>query len=439
MPYNIFGEQWADNCPCPGCRRVRGNRDYTDGQAYYSRREAMDAADVWRIRRGEPPHPRYPPGLIAHTTPAARPEAITFTVSNDGPYWTEVRARGAWDEGAIREYIAMMDARQRGEEWGIYRAEPEMTPQQRLLSRYPRSDPRKNYSWRPAEWTMLGDGPSFYGMEIEIQCRDHRIMHHAQHVVGKSGHLKNDSSIGGGFELVTQPMSYPWAMENFPWALLPELAEMGCQINAAVNGIHVHVNRDGFTSSAHMLRWLKFIYRNRSQVTRIARRETTRYGSFTEEIRQAHYKHILAEKARARLSATEAAFSREASYDNELAYAQANRDYRDAISGDGTKTNRYQAINTRGLDTLEMRMFASTLSVLEAQAALQMAAASVEYTRGIRAAQVCKGAWGWVSFSAWLRDSKETYPALYQANRFARMPAAPTAIYVMSATPRRGL
>jgi hypothetical protein len=286
---------------------------------------------------------------------------------------------------------------------------------------------------------MLGDGPSYYGMEIEIKCRNTQVMNHALATIGRLGHLKNDSSIGGGFELVTHPMAYAWAMERFPWSLLPELAEMGCTIDPSVNGIHVHVNRDGFTSSAHMLRWLKFIYRNSSQVTRIARRETTRYGSFSDTVQAAHYAHIMAEKARARLKEAEARFAAEPLYENELAYAEANRDLQALISGDRTRTSRYQAINTRGPDTLEMRMFASTLAVMEAQAVLQMAAASVEYTRGIRAAEVCKGAWGWVAFSAWLRENEATYPALLQANRFARMPATPTATYTLSETPRRGL
>lgn len=440
MPFNIFGEEYEDGCSCPGCRYIISNRDYTDGNAYYSREEAEEAQRNWRMNRGERPHPRYTPHTHPHVPVVPRPETVTISISHEGPRWTEASIHGqAWDDGAQREYIAMMDAHHRGLPWGAYRSEPEMTPMQRLLASYPRQDPRKNYSWRPETWTMLGAGPAFYGMEIEIRCRDNRIMMHAQHVIGRHGHLKNDSSIGGGFELVTHPMDFPWAMENFPWALLPELAEMGCTIDPSVNGIHVHVNRAGFTSSSHMLRWLKFIYRNSSQVTRIARRETARYGSFNETVQQAHYAHVMAEKARARLKAAEATLAANPSYENEQAYAEANRDLRTLISGDFTRTSRYQAINTRGADTLEMRMFASTLAVLEAQAALQMAAASVEYTRGIRASQVCKGAWGWVAFSAWLRENGDTYPALLQANRYARMPAVPAATYTMSDTPRRGL
>jgi RNA-directed DNA polymerase len=34
--------------------------------------------------------------------------------------------------------------------------------------------------------------------------------------LGRLGYLKADSSIGTGFEIVTHPMSYDWAMANFP-------------------------------------------------------------------------------------------------------------------------------------------------------------------------------------------------------------------------------
>jgi hypothetical protein len=440
MPFNIHGEEYDDGCNCVGCRRIVANRDYADGAVYYSRDEADSANRSWRLRRGERPASRYTPHAYQHVPTVTLPETVTVGITHEGGYWTEASVYGQpWDEGTISEYITMMDARSRGQSWGAYRVEPELTPVQRIIAQYPRSDPRKNYTWTPPRWVMHGDGPSYYGMEIEIKCRNSQVMQHAQAVIGAHGHLKNDSSIGGGFELVTHPMSFSWAMANFPWDLLPQLTEMGCTIDPAVNGIHVHVNRDGFTSGAHMLRWLKFIYRNSSQVTRIARRETARYGSFSDTVQAAHYAHIMAEKAKARLKEAEARFAEFASYENEVAYAEANRDLRALISGDRTRVSRYQAINTRPPDTLEMRMFASTLAVMEAQATLQMAAASVEYTRGIRAAQVCKGAWGWIAFSAWLRDNGTTYPALLQANRYARMPAAPTATYTLSETPRRGL
>lgn len=36
-----------------------------------------------------------------------------------------------------------------------------------------------------------------------------------------------DSSIGNGFEIVTHPMSYQWAMATFPWPMLTRLAGAG--------------------------------------------------------------------------------------------------------------------------------------------------------------------------------------------------------------------
>jgi hypothetical protein len=264
-------------------------------------------------------------------------------------------------------------------------------------------------------------------------------MNFAQQVIGPLGHLKNDSSIGGGFELVTHPMSYDYAMRDFPWSVLPELEELGCSISPETNGIHVHVSRSAFKSQAHMLRWLKFIYRNRNQVIRLSRRRTDRYGTFSEAVQKDQLAHIKAEKARLRQQAAMDRYRDCPCYTHEAEYAAATRELEDMMRGDTTRKGRYQAVNTRNVDTLELRTFASTLGVTEAKAALQFTASSVEYTRQLTAALVCAGGWRWTSYSAWLREHEKDYPELVRVNAHARMPNRPAAKYTLSATPRRGL
>ncbi|WP_327139066.1 hypothetical protein [Nocardia sp. NBC_01327] len=124
-----------------------------------------------------------------------------------------------------------------------------------------RDDRIYDYTYKP-DPVFHGDGPVYLGLELEVKtpsraledCVDIATGH-----LGRIGYLKEDGSIGygNGFELVTHPMSYTWAIEEFPWKVLRELRVRGAYIDNEV-GIHVHVSRDGFDSPAHVYRWMKF-------------------------------------------------------------------------------------------------------------------------------------------------------------------------------------
>ena len=197
-----------------------------------------------------------------------------------------------------------------------------------------------DYEYKP--WPVFhGTGPLFLGPEIEIETPhsgDWECAEMADSHLGSLGYLKNDSSINSGFEIVTHPMSYQWAMDNFPWQMLTELRRRGCHASEAT-GIHVHVSRAGFAGASHTYRWMKFIYRNERQVTTLARRSSPEYAAFTDDDRR------------------------------------AVKDYAKGAVG-----QRCRAINTGNDDTFELRIFASSLDPDEVKAALGFAAASVEYT-----------------------------------------------------------
>jgi hypothetical protein len=185
------------------------------------------------------------------------------------------------------------------------------------------------------------------------------------------GYLKSDESIGGGFELVTHPMSYPWALANFPWGLLPALARSGCQATDRT-GLHVHVSRDGFASASHVFRWMKFVYRNQAPVTALARRDSDQWARFDDDDRY------------------------------------RVKDYAKGYPG----LYRYRAINTLNLHTFELRIFASSLDPVQVKAALGFAAATVEYTRTLTVADITRRhGWGWDAFVTWLAD-RPRYAAL---------------------------
>src|SRR5882757_7083380 len=58
-------------------------------------------------------------------------------------------------------------------------------------------------------------------------------------------------------------------------------------VELSSTGLHVHVSRAGFDSACHVFKWMKFIYRNRERVTRLARRSSTQWAAFTDEDRRA--------------------------------------------------------------------------------------------------------------------------------------------------------
>ncbi|MEU4651908.1 MULTISPECIES: hypothetical protein [Nocardia] len=231
-----------------------------------------------------------------------------------------------------------------------------------------------NYSYRP-DPIFHGTGPLFLGLELEVIVPDDRFddaIATATDALGSLGYLKRDSSIRpSGFEIVCHPMTYQYALTEFPWQLLDKLARMGCETDDSV-GLHVHASRTGFTGPAHIYRWMKLVYRNQDQVSMLARR-VSRYAPFEPNTR-----------ARAKYLA---------------------KGCRNAVG-----LPRYQAINPHPRDTLELRVFASSLETRAVQAALAFTEASIRYTADLTIPQIHAGGWNWDRFTDWLTRRLEYAP-----------------------------
>jgi len=228
-----------------------------------------------------------------------------------------------------------------------------------------------DYGYKPSA-VFHGEGPVFLGLEVEIHA-GYSIHESAQIAVrhlGDLGYLKEDCSVSGGFEIVTHPMSHAYALESFPFDMLDELRRNRC--SAGDNGLHVHVSRKGFDSPAHVYRWLKLLHRNRDAVTCVARRDSDYWAPFRASDRVAAKDH-----------------------------AKGHR-----------SADRYAAINVTNYATFEVRVFASTLDRTELMAALDLVAASVEYTRSLSVSAIARrDGWSWSAFSAWASQRPE-YAAL---------------------------
>lgn len=223
------------------------------------------------------------------------------------------------------------------------------------------------------------DGPTglsvatlFLGLELEVDLpRSFAEEIHADH--GSLLYCKEDSSVNG-FEMVSHPMTYAYAMEKFPWELLDRMAQEGV---AGPNGLHVHVSRAAFDSVEQQAQWLHFVYVNHAQMTKLARRDPSQWGSFGTQYG--------------------------------VAQVWEDNAKRVARAGSYGLCGRYAAVNTMNIATLEMRIFASTLDAQSVQAALGFVAASVEY---VRQHDGDLSSLDWGNFCAWVFAQEERFMAL---------------------------
>ncbi|MBY8863549.1 hypothetical protein K7711_44270 [Nocardia sp. CA2R105] len=238
-----------------------------------------------------------------------------------------------------------------------------------------------DYYYKPAP-RFHGRGPVFLGFELEIKTPPRVLsacVDLALDQLGGLGYLKEDSSIGCGFELVTHPMDYTYAFERFPWSLLPALAGEGAYTDRHV-GLHVHVSRAGFCSPVHAYRWFKLLYRNQARATVLARRDPSSWASFD---------------------------------------LRARSHTADIVKGD-RGFGRFQAINAEPEHTYEVRIFASSLRPQQVQAALGFVDATVEYTRTLTSGDIARRrGWEWTAFTAWLRTRPDYAPLLIELEDLA--------------------
>lgn len=236
----------------------------------------------------------------------------------------------------------------------------------------------RSYSYKP-EPIFHGEGKTFLGMEIEIKTPSvGKMAKLASRGFGKTAILKHDGSVSGGFEIVTHPMSYEWAMDSFSWETLTNLAKEGSYADDDC-GIHVHVSKEGFSGPSHDHRWYLFIHRNAEEVQKIARRSNSTWAAFTDDDRR---------KAK-------------------LIAQKKGQNYR-----------RYAAINSIPAHTYEMRVFASSLDIVQIQAALGLVSATVEYTRQLTSRKIIRdNGWAWSTFATWVIGQEKYAPLVSEMTR----------------------
>ena len=255
-----------------------------------------------------------------------------------------------------------------------------------------RSNLIHQYSYKPSPRFFGEDKHGLYfGLELEMEIRSGNLRESSQYIqskVGDSIYLKDDSSIGrggyAGFELVSHPLSFGhWIsqMSNL-WEGLDYLRdnEQARSWDAENCGIHIHTSRAGFKSGAHTHRWLTLIYKNAPEMMKFAGRKSD-YAKFNDVWQ----------------------------------YDEYDRPYFSVKHKlNGSHTERYSAVNTQNEHTLELRFFRGTTKPSGVLSAIELAHASIEYTRDMTLADVKLGMLKWDWFYDYVETNNGFYPNLYE-------------------------
>ena len=242
-----------------------------------------------------------------------------------------------------------------------------------------------SYSYKPRPY-FFGTATYHMGFELEVESDGNSIRDGAEVVsnaLGERIYLKEDGSLSQGFEIVTHPHSLNEYQQNFDWSALRQLRRLGFRSwDTSTCGLHVHVSRTAFGFAhkrseivkvqAHELRFMKLIYDNDRQISRLAGR-TSSYATFEDKGR-------LVSK----------------------------------VKHGNQENGRYSAINSENSETLEVRVFRGSLKPERVLMALELVQCAVEYTRDLHVSASNK-ALSWMMFTGYVGANASTYPHLFAA------------------------
>lgn len=259
-----------------------------------------------------------------------------------------------------------------------------------------------DYSYRPdAIFHGAKDEKLFFGLEIEVEARKGTLTETAKYASALESldlaYLKHDGSLSYGFEIVTHPMSHSFFKSTEEsgalWQTLEGLRnEHRVRAWDAKNcGLHIHISRAGFSGGAHMHRFLQLVYSNQGFYESLAGRSSEQWAKF-DDVYQMQY----------------------ARDDNGYMRENPKRQltFRHKLVDRGNHSDRYSAVNTLNRETLEMRIFRSSVKGATVKAQIDLAHASVEYTRVMSVKEVIGGALGFSEFVSYVKIHAELYPDL---------------------------
>jgi hypothetical protein len=215
-------------------------------------------------------------------------------------------------------------------------------------------------------------------------------------------YLKHDGSLSCGYEIVTHPMSHDYYKNQAGdlWETLEHLRTYYKvkSWDTSTCGLHIHISRTGFNGGGHMHRFLNLIYSNQDFYQRLAGREESRWATFDDIMSQ----EIVRDEHGNRMTDDEG-----------FTLFQSKRSIASKLNN-SSGTERYSAVNTRNRETLEIRIFKGTVNTNTIKSHLDLAHASVEYTRSLTVRNVREGALAWIKFADYILAHADLYPELYE-------------------------
>lgn len=208
--------------------------------------------------------------------------------------------------------------------------------------------PIHDYYYKP-EPIFHGDGPRFFGVELELdeggEDADHAL--ELLEIANKQYplmYIKHDGSLDDGLELVTHPLSLDCQLHTMPWAQICQKAlSLGYRSHlSGTCGLHVHISRAAFGLT------------EREQDAAIAR-----VLYFFEK----HWEELLKFSRRTRRQLERWA--------SRYGYKEHPMDILD-FAKKGYHGGRYTCVNLENANTVEFRMFRGTLKVNTIFATLQL-------------------------------------------------------------------
>ena len=249
------------------------------------------------------------------------------------------------------------------------------------------------YSYKPNP-VFYGEAKNklHFGIELEMEIRDNELTQSSEYIMEMMGdfvYIKEDSSINTdryrGFEMVSHPATLDYFTNNKNlWTTLDYLkrVHIARSWDAKNCGLHIHISRAGFKSGAHTHRFLSLIYKNSDKMMKLGGRKSN-YARFNDVYKDDEYDRPY--------------FT--------LAHKVAHPS--------NSMTERYSAVNTQNQHTLELRFFRGTMNPEGVLSAIQLAHATVEYTRDLTLSDVKMGALSWEWFADWIQSNNGMYPELY--------------------------
>jgi hypothetical protein len=264
-----------------------------------------------------------------------------------------------------------------------------------------------DYSYRPDAIFHSTDKNErlFFGLEIEVEARDNlrESAEYAHQLESMDlAYLKHDGSLNSGFEIVTHPMSHEFFKNEASdfFAVIEGLrSRHGIRVKSwdtRTCGLHIHISRTGFNGGSHMHRFLNLVYSNPDFYSTLAGRTSDQWAKFTD-IWQREYK---------RDSNGERLWSEDNGYE-----ITDKRTFMHKLQPD-RNSDRYSAVNTNNRETLEMRIFRGSVNGDTIKAQIDLAHASVEYTRTLTVQDVRNGALSADLFMWYVFQNEALYPEL---------------------------